>query len=66
MLDIGSEVKPYGKVAAVGVTGGERYYWLIDRNDCVSMVPAATIELGYRPDLKAVVKHAIAPRWRGL
>jgi hypothetical protein len=27
------------RVGAVGMTGGERYYWLLDRTGSVAMVP---------------------------
>ena len=43
-LPLGTIVKPYGRVAAVGTTGGERYYWLIDKHGTVSMIPAVEIE----------------------
>lgn len=38
---------PDGKewiVGAVGMTGGERYYWLVDEDDSVSMMPAPAVE----------------------
>ena len=41
---IGDTVKPYGKVVAVGTTGGERYYWLQSKSGCISMMPASAIE----------------------
>lgn len=43
-LAIGTVVKPYGKIAAVGILSGERYYWLIDKQKTVSMMPADEIE----------------------
>lgn len=44
-LFIGQIVKPWGRVAAVGMIGGERYYWLVDlRTKAVSMMPADTVE----------------------
>lgn len=33
----------YGRVGAVGIISGERYYWLVKRG-VVSMMPAAVIE----------------------
>lgn len=44
ILDIGTEVKPYGKVAAVGTTMGERYYWFVDEQGAVAMMPAIAVE----------------------
>jgi len=38
IIPLGTIVKPWGKVAAVGWTGGERYYWFIKDNS-VSMIP---------------------------
>ena len=31
-------------VEAVGITGGERYYWLISEHGVVSMLPACVVE----------------------
>lgn len=44
-LAIGSKT-PYGTIQAVGTTGGERYYWIVERNGhpMVSMMPASVIE----------------------
>lgn len=44
ILRLGQRVSPYGKVAAVGTTGGERYYWFVDKWHCVSMIPANCVE----------------------
>ncbi len=44
IVPLGTVVKPWGKVSAVGFTGGERYYWLIDEHGTVSMMPASLIE----------------------
>ncbi len=44
MLKLGT-MTPWGKVAAVGVIGGERYYWLVDRDILVSMLPASLVEV---------------------
>lgn len=44
-LALGTKVPGYGKVAMVGVTGGERYYWLTKANGRdVAMVPWFMIE----------------------
>jgi hypothetical protein len=43
-LPINRVVKPYGKIAAVGVIKGERYYWLVDARGDVSMMPADVVE----------------------
>jgi hypothetical protein len=43
-LPLGAVIKPYGKIAAVGLTGGERYYWLIGKHGDVVMMPADVIE----------------------
>ena len=43
LVAIGTVIKPWGKVIAVGLTGGERYYWL-DDNGVISMMPACEIE----------------------
>ncbi len=43
MRQIG-ELTEWGEITAVGITGGERYYWLIDRDGTISMMPASTIE----------------------
>lgn len=41
-LEIGTETQ-WGRVVAVGITGGERYYWIVKSN-CVAMVPADVVE----------------------
>lgn len=43
IIPIGTIVKPWGKVVAIGFTKGERYYWFVDDN-CVSMIPAFMVE----------------------
>jgi hypothetical protein len=45
-------VKPYGKIGAVGLLQGERYYWLIDKHGTVSMMPADVIEPRSPPQAK--------------
>lgn len=34
----------YGKIAAVGVREGERYYMIVDAQGCVTLMPAIIIE----------------------
>jgi len=36
--------QPYGKVVAVGMIEGERYYWFVDKHGTVSMIPAVAVE----------------------
>jgi len=43
-IPLGTIVKHWGKVAAVGYISGERYYWLVDKRGSVSMMPADTVE----------------------
>lgn len=43
LLPIGAETR-FGKIGMVGFTGGERYYWMIDKRGCVSMMPACVVE----------------------
>lgn len=43
-LQLGSIVNPWGKVAAVVLTGGERYYMLIRDNNSVSFLPWQVVE----------------------
>lgn len=43
-IEIGANVEPWGKVAAIGFLQGERYYWFIGKDDVVSMIPASTAE----------------------
>jgi hypothetical protein len=45
IIPIGYEVKPWGKVIAVGWLQGERYYWLLDIRG-ISMMTAARVEAG--------------------
>ena len=42
-LPIGKVVKPWGKIGAILLTGGERYY-LLSKGRCVSMIPAFMVE----------------------
>lgn len=42
-LALGTKVPNHGKIDMVGITGGERYYWL-SKKGVVSMLPASVIE----------------------
>ena len=42
-LPLGKVVKPWGKIGAILLTGGERYY-LMSKGRCVSMIPAFMVE----------------------
>jgi hypothetical protein len=44
IIDLGVIVRPWGKVAAVGILNGERYYWFTDEGGNVSMIDADTAE----------------------
>lgn len=44
-VELDKTYPPFGKVAALGVIGGERYCWLIDKHDCVTMIPCEVIEM---------------------
>lgn len=37
------------QIRAVGITGGERYYWLTDEHGTVSMLPAIVVEARAEP-----------------
>ncbi len=43
-LSIGTKVRPWGKISAIALLSGERYYFLLDRYEGVSMMDAATVE----------------------
>jgi hypothetical protein len=45
---LGQIVKPWGKIGAIGFVKGERYYFLIDREGSVSMMPADVVERARR------------------
>ena len=48
-IALGTVISLYGHhwtVGAVALTGGERYYFLTDRNGVVSMMPADVVEVG--------------------
>lgn len=34
----------WGRISAVGFTGGERYYWITDEDGAVAMMPADFVE----------------------
>lgn len=42
-LALGTETE-WGTIEAIGITCGERYYWMIDKYKCVSMIPAFMVE----------------------
>lgn len=42
MLKLGTMTK-WGKIAAIGMVEGERYYWMVGKGG-ISMIPAATAE----------------------
>lgn len=44
ILNPGTKVPPYGTIAAVLWTAGERYYMLIDNFRSISMLPAEMVE----------------------
>jgi len=46
IIPIGTKIKPYGVIKMVGWVG-ERYYWLIDKDNTISMMPASLIESIY-------------------
>ena len=61
---IGETVVPYGKIAAVGNIGGERYYWMVSRGGAVSMMPAVVVEQiwqsqGKNRRLKAELRYPV-------
>lgn len=43
-LAIGTEVKPYGRIGAVGIRDGERYYVLVDKHGDVALMPGSILE----------------------
>lgn len=44
LVPIGTIIKPYGKVSAVGCLQGERYYWFVASDKSIAMMPACMIE----------------------
>lgn len=45
-LPLGTKTQ-WGKIEMVGITGGERYYWMLDKHGGVSMIPASIVEQGH-------------------
>jgi hypothetical protein len=39
LIPLGTETV-WGRVSMVAMTGGERYYWMVDKDGAVSMMPA--------------------------
>lgn len=44
IVKLGTKIEPYGEVGAVIYVGGERCYMLINKKECVSVLPASLIE----------------------
>ena len=44
LIPLDTYVHPWGKVTMVRLLDGERYYWFVDYNGCVSMMPACAVE----------------------
>lgn len=42
-LPLGTKTE-WGIIESVGITGGERYYWMVDKYKVVSMIPAFIVE----------------------
>lgn len=42
-LPLGTETE-WGTIEMIGLTGGERYYWMVDKDGCVAMIPAFMVE----------------------
>lgn len=55
-LPIGTIVKPFGRISAVGWIG-ERYYWFVKDGD-VSMIPADMVEASPSPAASALTRSA--------
>jgi hypothetical protein len=49
-LPLGTQTE-WGKIEMVVLTGGERYYWMIDKYKCVSMIPAFIVEPMVSPNV---------------
>lgn len=43
-LPLGTVIPTLGRIEMIGLTGGERYYWLIDKRKVVSMMPWSVVE----------------------
>jgi hypothetical protein len=46
-IPLGTFIMPLGKVGAVGMTNGERYYWMVGHDGAVTMTPAMVVEPMY-------------------
>jgi hypothetical protein len=42
---LGTRLKPYGKLVAIALLSGERYYFFVDSKGDSSMIPAIAIEV---------------------
>lgn len=42
-LPLGTRTR-WGSVDGIGIVGGERYYWILDKHGIVSMMPACAVE----------------------
>lgn len=58
-LPLGTPTR-WGPISAVGTTGGERYYWMVDADGCVSMMPTDVVEDQRRPKTATVAPTATA------
>ena len=43
ILQLGSDTQ-WGKIIAVGIIEGERYYWMLDKSGTISMMPDFMVE----------------------
>ena len=48
-LPIGRKTK-WGKISAIGIVSGERYYWTVDKYGGVAMMPADAVEGAHAAD----------------
>ena len=44
MLVIGKEYEPYGTLSMIRTIDGERYYWFVDEDGSIAMLPADIFE----------------------
>jgi hypothetical protein len=54
---IGDTIKPWGKIAAILWTGGERYYMFLDGHKTVSLIPAIAFGEETRAPSKAAARE---------
>lgn len=47
-LPLGTKTE-WGEIVMIGWTGGERYYWMVDEDKIVSMIPAFMVEQPRNP-----------------